>query len=57
MLVGNIDQVQYTDKIKGIVEFTGHRLSLEELTKIWKMQVCVFFNNIFIKNRPNFASY
>ncbi|GFQ83735.1 ubiquitin carboxyl-terminal hydrolase 24 [Trichonephila clavata] len=37
-LEGNIDQVQYTDKIKGIVEFTGHRLSLEELTKIWRMQ-------------------
>ncbi|GIY96412.1 ubiquitin carboxyl-terminal hydrolase 24 [Caerostris extrusa] len=26
------------DKIKGIVEFTGHRLSLDELTKIWRMQ-------------------
>ncbi|XP_015922706.1 ubiquitin carboxyl-terminal hydrolase 24 [Parasteatoda tepidariorum] len=37
-LEGNIDQVQYTEKIKGIVEFTGHRLSLEELTKIWMMQ-------------------
>ncbi|KFM65450.1 Ubiquitin carboxyl-terminal hydrolase 24, partial [Stegodyphus mimosarum] len=38
-LEGNIDQVQYTDKIKGIVEFMGHRLSIEELTKIWNMQV------------------
>ncbi|CAL1268833.1 unnamed protein product [Larinioides sclopetarius] len=37
-LEGNIDQVQYTDKIKVIVEFTGHRLSLDELTKIWRMQ-------------------
>ncbi|XP_077980970.1 ubiquitin carboxyl-terminal hydrolase 24-like [Glandiceps talaboti] len=37
-LEGNIDQSQYCDKIKGIVEFLGSRLSLEELTKIWKMQ-------------------
>ncbi|XP_070563005.1 ubiquitin carboxyl-terminal hydrolase 24-like isoform X2 [Ptychodera flava] len=37
-LEGNIDQSQYCDKIKGIVEFLGSRLSLDELTKIWKMQ-------------------
>jgi len=37
---GNIDQVQYCDKIKNIVEFLGTRLSEDELTKIWKMQVC-----------------
>ncbi|XP_022244007.1 ubiquitin carboxyl-terminal hydrolase 24-like [Limulus polyphemus] len=37
-LEGNIDHVQYTDKIKGIIEFTGPKLSLEELSKIWQMQ-------------------
>ena len=38
-LEGNIDQVQYTDKIKGIVEFLGVRLNLEELTRMWSLQV------------------
>ncbi len=38
-LEGNIDQVQYTDRIKSIVEFLGPRLSLEELTKMWNLQV------------------
>ncbi|XP_064477292.1 ubiquitin carboxyl-terminal hydrolase 24-like isoform X2 [Ornithodoros turicata] len=37
-LESNIDQVQYMDKIKGIIEFIGPRLSLDELTKIWDMQ-------------------
>ena len=34
---GNIDQVQYTDRIKAIVEFFGPRLSSEELTNIWNL--------------------
>lgn len=38
-LEGNIDQAQYCDKIKGIVDFLGAKLSLDELTMIWKMQV------------------
>lgn len=37
-LESNIDQAQYMDKIKSIIEFIGPRLSLEELTKIWSMQ-------------------
>ncbi|BFY99847.1 hypothetical protein BsWGS_02887 [Bradybaena similaris] len=37
-LEGNIDQAQYCDKIKGIVDFLGAKLSLDELTMIWKMQ-------------------
>lgn len=36
---GNIDQGQYCEKIKGIVEFMGMRLLPEELSAIWKMQV------------------
>ena len=36
-LEGNIDQVQYTDRIKAIVEFLGPRLSSEELTNIWNL--------------------
>ena len=37
VLEGNIDQVQYTDRIKAIVEFLGPKLSLEELTNIWNL--------------------
>ncbi|XP_046339329.2 ubiquitin carboxyl-terminal hydrolase 24-like isoform X2 [Haliotis rufescens] len=37
-LEGNIDQAQYCDKIKGLVDFLGSKLSLDELTMIWKMQ-------------------
>ena len=39
MYSGNIDQAQYCDKIKGIVDFLGTDLSSDELTMIWKMQV------------------
>ncbi|XP_052775472.1 ubiquitin carboxyl-terminal hydrolase 24-like isoform X3 [Mya arenaria] len=38
-LEGNIDQAQYCDKIKGIVDFLGTDLSSDELTMIWKMQI------------------
>lgn len=38
-LSGNIDQAQYCDRIKGIIELLGSKLSLDELTKIWKIQV------------------
>ena len=37
VLEGNIDQVQYTDRIKAIVEFLGPKLSPEELTNIWNL--------------------
>ena len=36
-LEGNIDQVQYTDRIQAIVEFLGPRLEESELTKMWRM--------------------
>ena len=39
IFIGNIDQAQYCDKIKGIVDFLGTDLSSDELTMIWKMQV------------------
>lgn len=39
LLLGNIDQAQYCDRIKGIIELLGSKLSLDELTKIWKIQV------------------
>jgi len=58
---GNIDQVQYCDKIKNIVDFLGTRLSDEELMKIWKMQVCagcVIYQRQFIALRhfhPTFS--
>ena len=37
-LEGNIDHIQYTDRIKAIVEFLGPRLSVEELSKMWNLQ-------------------
>ena len=37
VLEGNIDQVQYTDRIKAIVEFLGPKLSPDELTNIWNL--------------------
>lgn len=36
-LEGNIDQVQYTDRMKELVEFMGPKLQQEELTRIWHM--------------------
>lgn len=36
---GNIDQAQYCERIKGIIELLGSKLSLDELSKIWKIQV------------------
>ncbi|MEQ2170516.1 hypothetical protein GOODEAATRI_001016 [Goodea atripinnis] len=38
-LEGNIDQAQYCERIKGIIELLGSKLSLDELTKIWRIQV------------------
>lgn len=37
--LGNLHQSQYCDRIKVLVEFLGTKLSLDELTTIWKMQV------------------
>lgn len=37
--LGNIDQAQYCERIKGIIELLGSKLSLDELTKIWRIQV------------------
>ncbi|XP_068228806.1 LOW QUALITY PROTEIN: ubiquitin carboxyl-terminal hydrolase 24-like [Palaemon carinicauda] len=36
-LEGNIDQVQYTDRMKELVEFMGPKLQEDELTRIWQM--------------------
>ncbi|XP_065904481.1 ubiquitin carboxyl-terminal hydrolase 24-like isoform X2 [Dysidea avara] len=38
-LGGNLHHPQYCDKIKSIVEFLNIKLSLEELSTIWEMQV------------------
>ncbi|CAF0802298.1 unnamed protein product [Brachionus calyciflorus] len=35
---GNIDQAQYCDKIKIIVEFIGDRISQDEIKTLWSMQ-------------------
>ncbi|KAM6962810.1 ubiquitin carboxyl-terminal hydrolase 24 isoform 2-T2 [Aplochiton taeniatus] len=37
-LEGNIDQAQYCERIKGIIELLGSKLSMDELTKIWRIQ-------------------
>ena len=36
---GNLHQSQYCDKLKSIVEFLGPKLSMDELTTMWEMQV------------------
>ena len=36
---GNIDQSQYCEKIKTIVEFIGDRIKSEEISALWEMQV------------------
>ena len=43
-LAGNLHQSQYCDRIKVLVEFLGTKLSLDELTTIWKMQVFISIN-------------
>lgn len=53
LITGNIDQMQYCDKVKNLVEHLGTKLSLEELSKIWRMQVLkaillISFFNYFI---------
>jgi ubiquitin carboxyl-terminal hydrolase 9/24 len=42
---GNIDQSQYCEKIKSIVEFIGDRIKNEEISALWNMQVSgsIFF--------------
>ena len=37
LFLGNIDQVQYTDRMKEVVEFMAPKLTEEELTRIWQM--------------------
>ncbi|CAL8347232.1 unnamed protein product [Gadus morhua 'NCC'] len=37
-LEGNIDQAQYCERIKGIIELLGSKLSMDELSKIWRIQ-------------------
>lgn len=35
---GNIDQLQYCEKMKAVIEFLGNSLSDQELTSIWGLQ-------------------
>lgn len=35
---GNLDQAQYCDKLKTIVEFLGNKISIDEIASLWKMQ-------------------
>ena len=39
LTTGNLHHPQYCDKIKSIVEFLNVKLSLDELSTIWEMQV------------------
>ena len=48
-LEGNIDQVQYTDRIKSIVEFLGTRLSNEELSKVSCTLGWVIFSSLRLR--------
>ncbi len=37
--IGNIDQNQYVDKVRIILDFIAPRISKEDIETIWKMQV------------------
>ena len=37
-LEGNIDHVQYSDRLKAIVDFLGPKLGKEDLDRIWHLQ-------------------
>ena len=41
-MIGSLHQHQYCEKLKKVVEFAGAKLSNDELTTIWTMQVCGF---------------
>ena len=53
---GNIDQAQYCDKLKAIVEFIGDRITNDELHTLWIMQVNTLktFSTITIQNEAHF---
>lgn len=38
-LEGHIDQSQYCDKIRSVVQFIGDKLNGDELTQLWNLQV------------------
>ena len=40
-LDSHIDQSQYCDKMRTIVEFIGDSMSMEELSHMWQMQVSI----------------
>jgi len=37
--IGNIDQNQYVDKVRILLDFIGPKMSKEDIETIWKMQV------------------
>ena len=43
ILSGSIDQAQYCDKVKRIVEHIAPYLSKEDLERLWNRTVCVTF--------------
>ena len=38
VFIGSLHHAQYCEKLQKIVDFVGSKISLEELTTIWKMQ-------------------
>jgi len=40
ILSGSIDQAQYCDRVKRIVEHVGPHLSKDDLNKLWDRTVC-----------------
>lgn len=52
---GNIDQAQYCERIKGIIELLGSKLSLDELSKIWRIQVSTEITYMFFYYRLSVA--
>jgi hypothetical protein len=51
--IGNIDQNQYVDKVRIILDFIAPRISKEDIETIWKMQV----GNSVIISHGNILSF
>ena len=49
-LEGNIDQVQYTDRIRSIFNFLCPKLGKEDLEKIWRLHDTSFNSQVRIQN-------
>ena len=54
-LEGNLDQAQYAERLKAIVEFLGARLGQEDIDRMWHLldtSTSMFFNFCLFESMP-----